>query len=42
MMTARAAALEQAINAALLQLLDTGDITEEGAMTLFTILNKEH
>lgn len=42
MMTAEAAALSANVNAALLQLLATRQITEEGAMLIFTILNKEH
>jgi hypothetical protein len=42
MMTAEAAVLAANIHAALLQLLATNQITEEGAMHIFTILNKEH
>jgi hypothetical protein len=42
MMTAEAASLAAKINEALLQLLATHQITEEGAMHIFTILNREH
>jgi hypothetical protein len=42
MMTAEASALAASVNAELLQLLAERLITEEAAMRIFTILNKEH
>jgi hypothetical protein len=40
-MTTEGAAMRDKLHAALLELLDTHDITPEGALKLFTLLNKE-
>jgi hypothetical protein len=42
MMTAEASALAARVNAELLQLLAERLISEDGAMRIFTVLNKEH